>query len=118
MPLLHITTTANSHSYENAIQNGTFVMLKDIKWKAGQPWIDIVLETAGFEQAIIYWPGPVTPLVGIDFGLHDIATRAISALHNAEFDGYILNACWHKDVGYYLYTTVAQYAKLSLADAT
>jgi hypothetical protein len=43
-----------------------------------------------------------TTLLHIDFGDHDIATRAIRALNNAEVDGYILKACWHKDVGLYI----------------
>ena len=112
MALLHIYTPKNSDSFENAVRTGTFIMLEGIKWIAGQPWIDAALKTAGFEQAIIYWPGPVSPSVGIDFGDHDIATRAIRALNNAEVDGYILKARWHKDVGL-LYTPVAHVCTLT-----
>ncbi len=101
MPFQHITTK-DSDTFENAVRNGTFVFVEGIKWIAGQAWVSAFLETAGFEHGIVYWPGPVSSLVGIDFGDHEIATRAIMALHGTEFEGYTLKACWHKDVGDHL----------------
>jgi hypothetical protein len=101
MPLFHITTT-DRDIYWNAVQNGSFVILDGIKWIAGQPWVEAALKSAEFEHAVIYWTGTGSPSVGIDFGDHDIATRAIVTLHNTEFNGYILKARWHQDVGNYL----------------
>ncbi len=100
MPFRHIiSTAAHDHVFDNAARNGCLVTLGGLKWISGEPWVERVLEAAGFQAAIIYWTELISPMVAIDFGDHNIATRAIEALNGSKFEGYSLTARWHKSVG-------------------
>ncbi|KAK2601692.1 hypothetical protein QQS21_004767 [Conoideocrella luteorostrata] len=77
---------------ENAIRNRSLVKLEGINWFEGKPWIKAVLRNAGFKRALIYWVAEASPVISVDFGNHDVATRAITALDGTEANGYLLKA--------------------------
>lgn len=76
-----------------------------------------VLQNAGLEDGLVYWPKKTTTDVGIDCGEYEIAQNLIKALNGTVFNDCVLQARWHKDVGGFARSIIVFVCVLNLLDS-